>query len=294
MGCNTGSASTHLLVEDRAENPAAHHKVQNFAAVKTGVQHADADSHHGIGFFFELPDQRTRIGHIGSDDSGIIAFEFRVQIIQILSESRSVMLGDGKYDGFTGTDILTGSQFLIAFPGQPVKFFHHQAVCFFVCPLPFELGRVIMFFIDIRAPGNDLGNSGSEFIRRQVVGGKSILYPVGKIRLARFAVIKFIGIVVDIAGRGGGQPDVQRVEVGQRRLPGAVNGTMTFIHNHNIEIPAGIILAAADHGLEQRHGDLFFLPHHAGSQPVAAVLTAEQILNGFQHLFGKLFAIDQK
>ena len=100
--------------------------------------------------------------------------------------------------------------------------------------------------------------------------------------------------MIDIAGRGGGQPDVQRVEVGQRCLPGAVNGTMTFIHYHNIEISAGIILAAADHGLEQRHGDLFFLPHHAGSQPVAAVLTAEQILNGFKGLLGKLFAIDKK
>ena len=46
VGSGAGATATHLLVQDGAAHATAHHQMQNFATVKTGVEHADADGDH--------------------------------------------------------------------------------------------------------------------------------------------------------------------------------------------------------------------------------------------------------
>lgn len=104
---------------------------------------------------------------------------------------------------------------------------------------------------------------------------------------------KLVGIAVDIGCRRRGQSDVKRIEVGQRGLPGAVDGTVTLVGNHDVEVATRQFGIAANHRLQQADSDLLLLHGHSRLQPVAAVLGAK-VLQRRDSLLGQLFTIDQE
>src|SRR2546430_8005796 len=79
----------------------------------------------------------------------------------------------------------------------------------------------------------------------------------------------------------------------QGGLPGAIDRAVGLIGDDHVEIAAGKLLIAADHGLEVAHGDQLFLSDHTRTEPVAAVLV-QDILDGFERLLGQLISIHQK
>src|SRR6185436_18683679 len=109
----------------------------------------------------------------------------------------------------------------------------------------------------------------------------------GEVGQARLALVEPVGVALDEIGRCGRQPDVQRLEADERRLPGAVDGTMALVRDDYIEITRGVVRRAPDHGLQEADRDLLLLLIHARLEPVAAVLTQE-ILDGPESLFGEL------
>ncbi len=86
---------------------------------------------------------------------------------------------------------------------------------------------------------------------------------------------------------------MEGIEVGQRRLPRPVDGTVTFVGHHNVEVSAGELRIPTDHGLQQAYRDLLFLARHAGLQPVTPILRKE-VLHRLQGLLGKLLPIHQE
>ena len=107
-------------------------------------------------------------------------------------------------------------------------------------------------------------------------------------------MVKLVSVAVDIVGRSGGETNMQGIKSGQRCLPGAINGTVAFVHDYHVEITAGVFMYTIDHSLEQADGNLFLLPGHTRLEPITAVLTAKKVLNCLDSLFGKLLPINQK
>jgi len=112
MICRARSASPHLLVEDRAAHPAAHHQMENFPAVEAGIQHADADGYLGIALALELADEIVGVCNVAGDNLGVLTFKFGMQCIQIVSQTGGVALGDSEDDSLSRTNLLTWSKFL--------------------------------------------------------------------------------------------------------------------------------------------------------------------------------------
>ena len=102
-------------------------------------------------------------------------------------------------DCLPGAHLLAGRESLVILPGQPVELLHHQAIRFFVGPLAFEFGRVVMLLVLVGTCGNDFGDAGSEFVRREVFTSKSFLDCVGKVRRVVLAVIKLESVPEEAA-----------------------------------------------------------------------------------------------
>jgi hypothetical protein len=137
------------------------------------------------------------------------------------------------------------------------------------------------FIIDIGALSQEHRNSGSEFVGREIALLECLLDRIGKIRFALLTLVKGVGIALDVGCWGGREPDMHGIEMRQGGLPGTIDRAMGLISDDHVEIAAGELLIAADHGLEQTHGDLLFLPDHSRTEPVTAVLI-QDILDGFQ------------
>src|SRR5919198_1626943 len=86
---------------------------------------------------------------------------------------------------------------------------------------------------------------------------------------------------------------MEGIEMRQGGLPGAIDRAMGLVGDDYIEIAAGKLLIAADHGLEEAHGDLRFLADHARTEPVTPILI-QDILDSFKRLFGELISINQE
>ena len=113
MRSDAGATAAHLLVENWAHHPAAHNDVQDLPAIKSGIQHADTNSHHWIGLPFKLTDQGIGIDHIRGDDHGVITLMLRMKFIEVMGEAGGMALGDGKNHRLTWTNLLTRGQFLV-------------------------------------------------------------------------------------------------------------------------------------------------------------------------------------
>ena len=97
----------------------------------------------------------SAIGYITGDHFGVSALELRVQFVQVVSQPRRVMLGDGENDGLSGADLLPRCQFLVVLPGQSIELLHHLAVGVFVGPLALELGWIVGLVVDLGALGQE-------------------------------------------------------------------------------------------------------------------------------------------
>ncbi|GIW41865.1 MAG: hypothetical protein KatS3mg076_2442 [Candidatus Binatia bacterium] len=267
--------------------------MEHFAAVEAGVQHPDAHRHHGVGLGFELADQGVRVGDVRSDDLGIAPLELGVQLVQVLGQTGGVVLRDGKDNRLAGAGILPGGQLLVVLPGQAVEFLHHQAVRRLVGEAALELGRIVVLVVHVGALGEDLGDARREAVGYEVLVTEGILDGVGEVGLARLALVELVGVALDVVGGRGGEPDVDGVELRERRLPGAVDRAVALVGDHHVEVTGRVLVDASDHRLEQRHGDLLFLPRHAGAQPIARV-RRKQVLDRLERLLGELVAIDQE
>ncbi len=115
----------------------------------------------------------------------------------------------------------------------------------------------------------------------------------GKVRLPGLALVELVGVPVNVSRWRGGQPDMESVEMRQRRLPRAVDGPMALVGNHDVEVAAGELLVAPDHRLEQANGDLLVLNRHACLQPIAAVIRTE-VLQRPNCLLGQLLPVHQE
>ena len=176
MRCRARATASHLLVENWASHPPAEHEVEDLAAVEAGVEHADAHRDHGEGLGLEPANQGVRVGHVGGDDLGVAALVFGVQLVQILRQSRRVVLGDGEDDPLARARVLAGRQFRIALPGKPVELLHHQAVGLFVGPGAFELDGVVVLVVEIGPLGDDLGDARGEAVGYEVFLVEGVLY----------------------------------------------------------------------------------------------------------------------
>src|SRR5262249_54144068 len=81
----TCSSAAHLLVKDRAAHAAAHDQMKHLAAVEASIQHTDTDGDLRIIFSFELANEVVRVGNIAGDHLGILALQFRMEFVQVLS-----------------------------------------------------------------------------------------------------------------------------------------------------------------------------------------------------------------
>ena len=192
-----------------------------------------------------------------------------------------------------GPGALTRRQFRVALPREPVELCHHQAVAVRVGPAALELDRVVALVVDVGALGQDLGDAGGEAVGHEVAVSEGVLDRVGHVGRARLALVEVVGVAFDVAGRGRRQADVDRVEVGERRLPRAVDRAMALVRDHDVEVTGGVLVHAADHGLEERDGDLLLLPGRAGTEPVAGI-RREDVLDRLQSLQGELVAVHQE
>ncbi len=76
MICGAGSATPHLLIEDGTTHPTTHYQMENFPAVKAGIQHANADGHLRILLSLEFADEIVGVCNVARDDLSILALEF--------------------------------------------------------------------------------------------------------------------------------------------------------------------------------------------------------------------------
>ena len=203
------------------------------------------------------------------------------------------MLGDGEHDRFarirdSGRAPAPGRS-----PREAVELSHHQAVALHVRPAALELDRVVVLVVDVGPFGQELGDAGGEAVRHEVAVAKRVLDRVGDIGRARLALVEVVGVALDVAGGGRGQADVDRVEAGQRRLPRAVDRAVALVGDHDVEVACGVLVHAADHGLEQCDGDLLLLSRRAGAQPEAGI-RRQDVLNRLERLQGELVAVHQE
>ena len=150
-----------------------------------------------------------------------------------------------------------------------------------------------MFFIDISAFRDDLGDALGKTVWHEVAFFESFLDRVREIRRIVLALIKTERIALDISSRRCGQADMDGIKVRQCRLPGAIDGPVRLVCHDDIKVAAGVFIVAADHGLQQANSDLLLRLDHAGFEPVVAILT-EQIGDSLQRLLCELFAVDQE
>ena len=151
-----------------------------------------------------------------------------------------MVLGDGEDDGLAGAHVLAGRQLPVVLPGEPVELLHHQAVGVFVGPLALELGRVVVSRHSTSAPSARMhGDASGEPVGNEIILAEGLLDRVGEIRLLVSALVELEGVALDVSRGSGREADVERVEVGERRLPGAVDRAVALVGDHDIEITAG-------------------------------------------------------
>ena len=190
VGGGAGTAATHLLVEDGASHAPAEHQMQDLAAVEAGVEHAYADRNHGQGLALELPDQGVGIGHVRGDYFRVAALVLGVALVQILRETRRVMLGDGEHNRFARTGTLAGRQLLVGLPREAVELSDHQAVALHVRPAALELDRVVVLVVDVGPFGQELSDAGGESVGHEVAVSEGVLDRVGDVGRARLALVE--------------------------------------------------------------------------------------------------------
>ena len=292
VGSGARAAPSHLLVEDGAAHAPAEHQMQDLAAVEAGIEHAHADRDHRVELGLEFSDEGVGIGDVGGDDFGVAALVLGVQLVQVLGETRGVMLGDGEDDRLARTGLLAGGELPVLLPGETVELPHHETVRRLVGPPPLEGGRIVVLVVDVGALGRYLGDAGRETVRDEEFVAEGVLYRVAEVGLFRVALVEVVSVALDIGGRGCREPDVYGVEADERSLPGAVDRAVALVGDHEIEVAGGVFAGAADHRLEQRHRDLLLLPRRTGTQPVAGI-RGEKVLDGFERLSGELLAVHE-
>src|SRR4029450_3410939 len=127
-------------------------------AIEAGVQHTDANGHLRVVFAFKLANEVVRISYITGDNFGVLALEFRVKFIQVVSQPPRMVLGDGENDGLSRTDLLPRRQFLVILPGKSVELMHHLSIGVFVSPLALEFSWIVGFIIHLGALGKNDSN----------------------------------------------------------------------------------------------------------------------------------------
>src|SRR5689334_17184776 len=120
-----------------------------------------------------------------------------------------MVFGDGKNDGLAGSGFLTRSKTQVILMGQAVELSHHFAVSVFVSPFFFELGRIVMFVINIGTFSDQDGNTSSELVGNQVTFLDSLNERKGVVGLVIFALVKPVGVAFDISGRCSGQANME-------------------------------------------------------------------------------------
>ena len=120
-----------------------------------------------------------------------------------------------------------------------------------------------MLLVDVSAFSQHLGDSGREPIRNEIVLLEGILNRIREVWCARLALVELERVALDVIRRSRGQANVDRVELRERSLPGAVNRSVALVGNDDVEVAGRVVLHATDHRLQQRHGDLLLLAGHA-------------------------------
>ncbi len=199
-----------------------------------------------------------------------------------------MVLRDGEDDGLSGGILVrqAGGEFLEVLMGEAVELFRRAFVCRRVRPAPLELGGVVFLAVFLKGIGKHGGDPLGEFVRDEVVVLECLLNGVGEIRLVSLAVVELVGVPLDVFRRGGGEADVEGIEVIQGCPPCAVDGAVSLIGDNEIKVAAGEGAEAAHHGLEQADGDLLVLGGGARLEPIAGV-TGEDVLDGFEGLLGE-------
>ena len=180
VGSGARAAPSHLLVEDGAAHAPAEHQMQDLAAVEAGIEHAHADRDHRVELGLEFSDEGVGIGDVGGDDFGVAALVLGVQLVQVLGETRGVMLGDGEDDRLARTGLLAGGELPVLLPGETVELPHHETVRRLVGPPPFEGGRIVVLVVDVGALGRYLGDAGRETVRDEEFVAEGVLYRVAE------------------------------------------------------------------------------------------------------------------
>ena len=263
VGSCASAATAHLLVQDRTSHPSTHHQVQNFSTVESGVQHADAHRNHWVCLGLKLTYENVGLSDVGGDDLGVSTFELGVELVEVLGETRGVVLGDSENDSFARTGVLKRSQLQVASPCEPVELSHHQAVGRLIGETALELCRVVVFIIDVRSLGQDFGDATGEGVGREVVLTEGRLNWVGEVGLTQLALVEIVGIALDVVGRGCSEADVSCIEPREGRLPGAVDGAMALVCDDHVEVARSVFAHPANHSLEQCDRDLLFLTSHS-------------------------------
>ena len=74
--------------------------------------------------------------------------------------------------------------------GQFVELDHHFPVRVLVGPFALEFGGVVLLAVDLRALGDQTGDTGGEFVRDKKAFPERVLNGVGEIGLIVLAVVK--------------------------------------------------------------------------------------------------------
>ena len=164
VGSGARATAPHLLVEDGAAHAPAEHQMQDLAAVEAGIEHAHADRDHWVNLGLELSDEGVGIGDVGGDDLGVAALVLGMPFVQVSSETRGVMLGDGEDDRLAGTGLLAGGELPVLLPGETVELLHHEAVRRLVGPPPLEGNGIVVLVVHVGALGRYLGDAGRETV----------------------------------------------------------------------------------------------------------------------------------
>src|SRR5262249_10125424 len=152
-----------------------------------------------------------------------------MQVIKVLRQAGSVMLSDGKHNGLAWSHPLARGEFLIILPGKPIKFCDHLAVGILVGPLTFKLHRVVVLLVNVSSLGKEDSNARGKFVGDEIALLKGSLNGICKVWLTVLTLIEMEGIALDIICGCGREANVQRVEVDQGCLPGAVNRAVTLV-----------------------------------------------------------------
>ena len=311
IGAQAGATADHLPELDLGFDRLGEHQIDHFGHVDAGVEHIHRDGNGELlvaaaGAALEVVDQLLGAGFLRVDNLAELAGKLRIHFVEQLGQQPGVVDAAGEDDALAGQLAVAVADAVVhqvAQDGAVGVFVENCGVDFLaikiqhvgVDALLFQLGVLLVVEVAaLDAIAQELGGVGDDFERHQIVLGNRLLQRVVGGGQFVIATKQAAGAAADHFYRGGGQADLQRIEIAEDVAIVVVDGAMRFVGDDQVKITDVEVFVVVDQALVDADinacivlADFVLLAENVNR-------LVQEVVEGIFRLLAQLFAITQK